>query len=150
MEKSESENEIGNAFWPAIWKASNGLANKRIYINKEKENKFKGYDMEVQCFKSADPMLMQNPTTHFSSYIFGTGFIPGYNSLTAQNKKRSYNNTNNNDNATRNNTNNTRINRTKITRKQKWQEKQFYGHFKRLTRDISRENLDVAKKGRKS
>ena len=28
------------------------------------------------------------------------------------------------------NTNNTRINRTIITRKQKWEEKQKYGHFK--------------------
>ena len=31
---------------------------------------------------------------------------------------------------TRNNTDNTNINRTKITRKQKWKEKHRYGHFK--------------------
>ena len=37
---------------------------------------------------------------------------------------------------TRNNTDNTRINRTKITRKQKWEEKQLYGHFKQQTSDI--------------
>ena len=41
--------------------------------------------------------------------------------------------------ATRNNTDNMRTNRTKITRKQKWEEKQFYGHFKRLTSNISHE-----------
>ena len=41
--------------------------------------------------------------------------------------------------ATRNNTINTRINRTTITRKQKWEEKQSYGHSKRLTTDISHE-----------
>ena len=33
--------------------------------------------------------------------------------------------------ATRNHTYNTSINRTKISRKQKWEEKQLYGHFKR-------------------
>ena len=49
--------------------------------------------------------------------------------------------------ATRNNTDNTRTNRTTITRKQKWEEKQLYGHFKRLTSDISNEeNVDEAKK----
>ena len=41
--------------------------------------------------------------------------------------------------ATRNNTDNTRINRTEITRKQKWEEKQLYGYFKRLTSNISYE-----------
>ena len=41
--------------------------------------------------------------------------------------------------ATRNNTNNTKSNRTEITRKQNWEEKQLYGHFKRLTSDISHE-----------
>ena len=33
--------------------------------------------------------------------------------------------------ATRNNTDNISINKTKITRKQKWEEKQLHGHFKR-------------------
>ena len=46
--------------------------------------------------------------------------------------------------ATRNDTDNMRISRTKITRKQKWEEKQLYGRFKR---HLTRENLDVAKKG---
>ena len=41
--------------------------------------------------------------------------------------------------ATRNNTNNTRTSGTTITRKQKWEEKQLYGRFKRLTSDISHE-----------
>ena len=41
--------------------------------------------------------------------------------------------------ATRNNCNDTRTNRTTITRKQKWEEKQLYGRFKRLTSDISHE-----------
>ena len=41
--------------------------------------------------------------------------------------------------ATRNNTDNTRINRTKIIRNQKWEEKQLYGRFKRLTSDILHE-----------
>ena len=41
--------------------------------------------------------------------------------------------------ATRNKTDNTRTNRAEITRKQKWEEKQLYGHFKRLTSDISHE-----------
>ena len=49
---------------------------------------------------------------------------------------------------TRNNTDNTRINRTNITRKQKWEEKQLYGNFKQQTSDISHEeNMDVTKKG---
>ena len=39
----------------------------------------------------------------------------------------------------RNNTNNTRINRTTTTRKQKWEEKQLYGHFKWQTSKISHE-----------
>ena len=41
--------------------------------------------------------------------------------------------------ATRSNTDNTRISRTTITRKQKCEEKQFYGRFKLLTSDFSRE-----------
>ena len=41
--------------------------------------------------------------------------------------------------ATRSNTNDTRISRTTITRNEKWEEKQFYGRFKRLTSDISHE-----------
>ena len=40
--------------------------------------------------------------------------------------------------ATRNNTDHTRTNRTEIIKK-KCEEKQFSGHFKRLTSDISRE-----------
>ena len=40
----------------------------------------------------------------------------------------------------RNNTNNTRTRRTGITRKQKWEEKQLYGCFKRLISDISHDN----------
>ena len=40
---------------------------------------------------------------------------------------------------TRNNTENTSINKTKIIRKQIWEEKQLYGHFKRLTSKISHE-----------
>ena len=40
---------------------------------------------------------------------------------------------------TRNNTDNMSINRTKITSKQKWEEKQLYGHFKWQTSDISHE-----------
>ena len=40
---------------------------------------------------------------------------------------------------TRNNTNDTRTCGTTITRELKWEEKQLYGRFKRLTRDISRE-----------
>ena len=43
--------------------------------------------------------------------------------------------------ATRNNTNNMRISRTKITTKQKQEEKQPSGHFKRLTSDISHEKM---------
>ena len=38
--------------------------------------------------------------------------------------------------ATRNNTDNTRTDRTKITRKQKWEEKQLYRYFKRQTTEI--------------
>ena len=41
--------------------------------------------------------------------------------------------------ATRNNTDNTRISRTEITRKQKLEEKQLYGRFKRRTNDIFHE-----------
>ena len=49
--------------------------------------------------------------------------------------------------ATRNNTD-TKINRTEIIRKQKWEEKQVYGCFKRLTIDISQEKtLTWLKKG---
>ena len=39
----------------------------------------------------------------------------------------------------RNNTNDTKTIGTAITRKQKWEEKQLYGRFKRLTSDISHE-----------
>ena len=39
--------------------------------------------------------------------------------------------------ATRNNSDDTRISRMEISRKQKWEEKQLYGRFKRLTSDIS-------------
>ena len=39
--------------------------------------------------------------------------------------------------ATSNNTDNTRTNKTTITRKQKWEEKQLYGRLKRQTIDIS-------------
>ena len=38
---------------------------------------------------------------------------------------------------TRNNTDNTIINKTKITRQQKWEEKQLYWHFKWQTSEIS-------------
>ena len=49
--------------------------------------------------------------------------------------------------ATRNNTDNTRINRTKITIKQKLEGKQLYRRFKGLRSDISHEeNVDMAKK----
>ena len=41
--------------------------------------------------------------------------------------------------AARNDTDNTRGNRTTITRQQKWEEKQFYGSFKRLISNISPE-----------
>ena len=40
---------------------------------------------------------------------------------------------------TRNDTDNTKANRMTITRKQKWEEKQLYGHFKRLINNISHE-----------
>ena len=43
--------------------------------------------------------------------------------------------------ATRNNTNDTRTSGTIITRKQKWEEKQLYGHFKWLTSDISHKKI---------
>ena len=43
--------------------------------------------------------------------------------------------------ATRNNTDNTRTNRMTITRKQKWEEKQLYGRFKR---HLTRGNMDMA------
>ena len=43
--------------------------------------------------------------------------------------------------AARNNTNDTRISGTTMTRKQKWEEKQLYGLFKQLTRDISQEKM---------
>ena len=39
--------------------------------------------------------------------------------------------------AIRNDTNNTMANRMTITRKQKWEEKQLYGRFKRLINNIS-------------
>ena len=41
--------------------------------------------------------------------------------------------------ATRNSTDNARINGTKITRKQKWEAKRLYGHFKRQTSEILHE-----------
>ena len=40
--------------------------------------------------------------------------------------------------ASRHNTDDTRISRTEITRKQIWEEKQFFGFFKRLTRKRGR------------
>ena len=40
---------------------------------------------------------------------------------------------------TRNNTDNTRTNRTTITRKEKWEERQLCERFKRLTSDITHE-----------
>ena len=45
--------------------------------------------------------------------------------------------------ATRNHNDNTRMNRTERTRKQKWEEKQFYATNKQ---HFSRENVDAAKK----
>ena len=42
--------------------------------------------------------------------------------------------------ATRNNTDNTSFNRTEMTQKQKWEEKQLYGRFKQLTSDITQNN----------
>ena len=39
--------------------------------------------------------------------------------------------------AIRNDTDNTMTNRMTITRKQKWEDKQIYGHFKRLINNIS-------------
>ena len=41
--------------------------------------------------------------------------------------------------ATKNKTDHTKTNRTNVTRKQKWAEKQIYGRFKRLKGDISHE-----------
>ena len=41
--------------------------------------------------------------------------------------------------ATRKDTDNTRINRTEMTRKQTWEEKQLYGRFKRIISDILHE-----------
>ena len=41
--------------------------------------------------------------------------------------------------ATRNGTENTKTNRMTISRKQKWEEKQLCGRFKRLINDIPRE-----------
>ena len=38
--------------------------------------------------------------------------------------------------ATKNNTNRTRINRTTISQKQKWEEKQLHGYFKQQTSEI--------------
>ena len=48
--------------------------------------------------------------------------------------------------ATRNNTDDTIDNRMMITKKQKWEGKQLCGCFKRLINNISRQNLDMAKK----
>ena len=45
---------------------------------------------------------------------------------------------------TRNDTNNTRTSCTTITRKQKWEEKQSYGRFKRLTSEITQEIMGMA------
>ena len=46
----------------------------------------------------------------------------------------------------KNDTDHTVTNRMTITRKQKWEEKQLYGRFKRLINNTSHEkNLDVAK-----
>ena len=48
--------------------------------------------------------------------------------------------------ATRNSTDNTWTNKPKINRKQKWEEKQLYGRFKRRISNISRENMYVGMK----
>ena len=49
--------------------------------------------------------------------------------------------------ATRNDIDNTMDNGMRITRKQKWEEKQLCGRFKRLINNISHEkNLDLAQK----
>ena len=45
--------------------------------------------------------------------------------------------------ATRNDTDNTNTKRTTITRKQKWEEKQLYGRFKRLISNVSHEKAWV-------
>ena len=51
--------------------------------------------------------------------------------------------------AIRNNADNISIDRTEITRKQKWEGKRLYGHFKRQTNEISREKiLTWLKKGK--
>ena len=50
--------------------------------------------------------------------------------------------------ATKNNTDNTGINRTKMTRKQKWKLKQLYRLFKRLISKISQEITSMWKKGK--
>ena len=48
--------------------------------------------------------------------------------------------------ATRNHTDNTKTNRTTIARKQKWEEKQLQGRFKKTNKPhLTRENMDVAK-----
>ena len=48
---------------------------------------------------------------------------------------------------TRNDNDNTMDNRMTITKKQKWEGKQFYGRFKRLIKQyLTRQNLDMAKK----
>ena len=51
--------------------------------------------------------------------------------------------------ANKNNTNNTSMNRTTITRKQKWKEKQLYGYFKRQTSEISYEKIRIWLRTRK-
>ena len=49
--------------------------------------------------------------------------------------------------AIRNDADNTIDNTMTITRKQKWEEKQLYGRFKRLINNISHQkNLDLSKK----
>ena len=45
--------------------------------------------------------------------------------------------------ANRNDTDNTKTNTTTITRKQKWEEKQLYGSFKRLISNISRKKTST-------
>ena len=51
--------------------------------------------------------------------------------------------------ATRNNTDDKKLSTSEITRKQKWEEKHFYRHFKRLTSDITRkETWTWLKKGK--
>ena len=48
--------------------------------------------------------------------------------------------------AIRNNTDNTIDNRMTKTRKQKWEDNQLHGRFKRLINNLTRQNLDMAKK----